>query len=64
MTSEKDLRGCVLALTGGVAPRLVDKAIYQGTPAYVIATASRVWVVRTDCTANRPDLITSVPLAS
>src|SRR5512146_2781604 len=36
------LRGCVLNLTDGVAPRLVDRASYQGTPAYVIATASQV----------------------
>jgi hypothetical protein len=58
------LRGCVLNLTGGAAPRLVDRASYQGTPAYVIATASHVWVVGLDCTAARPDLITSASLPS
>lgn len=58
------LRGCVLNLTGGAAPRLVDRASYQGTPAYVIATASHVWVVGLDCTEARPDLITSASLPS
>jgi cytoskeletal protein RodZ len=63
-TSVNVLRGCVLNLTGRTAPRLVDLASYQGMPAYVIATASHVWVVRLDCTAARPDVITSASLAS
>ena len=63
-TSVNTLRGCVLNLTGGAAPRLVDLASYQGTPAYVIATASHVWVVRLDCTAARPNVIASASLAS
>jgi hypothetical protein len=57
------LRGCVLKVTGGVLPRLVDRATYQGTPAYVIAGASRVWVVGIGCTAASPQVIASVPLA-
>jgi len=57
------LRACVLQVTGGVLPELVDLATYQGTPAYVIATASRVWVVGLGCTAARPQVITSVALA-
>ncbi len=31
-TSSAALRGCVLHLTGGAAPRLVDRATYQGSP--------------------------------
>lgn len=57
------LRGCVLHLTDGVVPRLVDRATYQGEPAYIIATSSRVWVVGLGCTADTTELITSVPLA-
>jgi hypothetical protein len=58
------LLGCVLQVTGGVPPELVDRGTYQGTPVYVIASSSRVWVVGLGCTAARPQLITSVPLAS
>jgi hypothetical protein len=57
------LRGCVLHLTGGVIPRLVDRATFQGEPAYVIASSSRVWVVGLGCTAAKPELVASVPLA-
>src|SRR5262249_4692250 len=57
------LRGCVLQLTNGKAPRLVDRATYQGEPAYVIASSSRVWVVGLGCTADKTELIASVPLA-
>jgi hypothetical protein len=57
------LRGCVQHFTGDTQPQLVDRATYQGTPAYVIASTSRVWVVGLGCTATKPELITSVPLA-
>jgi hypothetical protein len=57
------LRACVLKVTGGVLPALVDRATYQGTPAYVIASSRRVWVVGLGCTAARPQVIASVPLA-
>jgi hypothetical protein len=57
------LLACVLKVTGGVLPELVDRATYQGTPAYVIASSSRVWVVGLGCTAARPQVIVSVPLA-
>ncbi len=57
------LRACVLKVTGGVLPQLVDRATYQGTPVYVIASSSRVWVVGLGCTAARPQVIASVPLA-
>jgi hypothetical protein len=58
------LRGCVLHLTGGQPPRLVDQATYRGTPAYVIASSSHVWVVGLGCTATNAELITSVALGS
>jgi len=54
------LRGCVLHLTGDVPPRLVDRATYQGEPAYVIASSTRVWVVGLGCTATKTELIVSV----
>jgi hypothetical protein len=56
------LAGCVLHLTGQVRPSLVDRAMYQGKPAYVIAVANRAWVVGTGCTASNPELIASVGL--
>jgi hypothetical protein len=58
-----ELRGCVLAVTDGAAPRLVDQATYQGDPAYIIASSSQVWVVGLGCTAANTDLVQSVPLA-
>lgn len=57
------LRGCVLHLTGGALPRLVDRATYQGEPAYVIASSTSVWVVGLGCTAAKTELIVSVALA-
>jgi hypothetical protein len=58
------LRGCVLQLTEGVPPRLVDRATYEGESAYIIASSSRVWVVEPGCTAAKTEVVTSVPLAS
>ncbi|HEY7264522.1 MAG TPA: hypothetical protein VH589_23950 [Trebonia sp.] len=58
----RTLAACVLHLTGNVRPSLVDRATYQGKPAYVIAVPDRVWVVGLGCTASDPDLITSAPL--
>jgi hypothetical protein len=57
------LSGCVLHLTGDVPPRLVDRATYQGEPAYVIASSTRVWVVGLGCTAAKTELIVSAALA-
>jgi hypothetical protein len=57
------LLGCVQRLTGGGLPKLVDRATYQGTPVYVIASASAVWVVGLGCSATDPQLIVSVALA-
>jgi len=56
------LAGCVLRLTQNVPPSLVDRATYQGKPAYVIAVQARAWVVGLGCTASNPELITSIPL--
>ena len=56
------LSGCVSRLTGGVTPSLVDRASYDGTPAYIIAVPRRVWVVRLGCTAADLQEITSVSL--
>lgn len=58
------LISCVLAVTGGARPSLVERAFYQGKSAYVIAVPSKVWVVGLGCTASNPKLITSVPLTS
>jgi hypothetical protein len=56
------LSGCVSAVTGGVAPSLVDKASYDGIPAYIIAVPTEVWVVRRGCTAADTQLIARAPL--
>jgi hypothetical protein len=53
------LVGCVLRLTGGVLPQLVDRATYQANPAYIIEAHDEIWVVGIGCTATRPALITS-----
>jgi hypothetical protein len=58
------LSGCVLRVTGGVRPSLVDKATYQGQPVYVIAVPARAWVVERVCTASHPAIIKSVALTS
>jgi hypothetical protein len=55
--------GCVLRVTGGTDPSLVDEATYAGKPVYVIAVPNRVWVVGRGCTATDPELITSESLA-
>jgi hypothetical protein len=56
------LSACVLHLTGQRRPSLVDRATYQGKPAYVIAVTNWAWVVGTGCTASNPELIASVGL--
>lgn len=62
-TPSPALRGCVLHFTNGAAPRLVDRATYNGQPAYVIASSNHAWVVGLGCTAAKPELIAQVPLA-
>jgi hypothetical protein len=56
------LEACVSRVTGGVTPRLVDKASYDGKPAYIIAVPSQAWVVGLGCTAADTDVIAQVPL--
>ena len=56
------LSGCVSRLTGGVVPSLVDKASYDGVPAYIVAVPTEVWVVGRGCTAADTQLITRAPL--
>jgi hypothetical protein len=56
------LEGCVWQLTGGVTPSLVDKASYDGQPAYIVAVPTQVWVVGLACTAAHTDVIARVPL--
>ena len=54
-TAGSQLKGCVYAVTRGKAPALVDDAVYEGNPAYVIAARGdesgkwNVWVVGPDC---------------
>jgi hypothetical protein len=62
-TPSPGLSGCVSKVTGGAAPSLVDRASYDGIPAYIIAVPTRVWVVRLGCTATDTQLIAAVPLA-
>ena len=62
-TPSQTLIGCVLRVTGTASPSLVDRATYQGKPAYVIAVPTRAWVVGLGCTASNPEQITSIPLA-
>jgi len=56
------LAACALHLTGQARPSLVDRATYQGKPAYVIAVANWAWVVGPGCTASNPELMASVGL--
>ena len=63
-TPTTQLRGCVLQVTGGTTPQLVDRATYQGEAVYIIATSSRVWVVGLGCTATMPEVIVTTSLAS
>jgi hypothetical protein len=61
-TPSRQLAGCVSQVTGDVAPSLVDKATYDGIPAYIIAVPTQVWVVRRGCTAADTQLLTRIPL--
>jgi trimeric autotransporter adhesin len=56
------LEGCVRQLTGGLPPSLVDRASYDGKPAYIIAVPTQAWVVGLGCTAADTDVIAQVPL--
>ncbi|MBO0804921.1 MAG: hypothetical protein J2P25_17835 [Nocardiopsaceae bacterium] len=56
------LAGCVMSITGGTKPRLVEQAAYQSRPAYVIAVPDHAWVVARTCTASDPGTLASVSL--
>ncbi len=58
------LVGCVLQVTGGTTPSLVDRAYYQDKPAYVIVVPDKAWVVGVGCTASDTDVITSAALTT
>jgi hypothetical protein len=58
------LVGCVMHLTGDVAPEIVDRATYQSEQVYVIAANDEAWVVGIGCTASHPTVITSVKLSA
>jgi hypothetical protein len=60
----RNLTGCVLRVTEGVRPALVDEASYQGKPVYVIAVPARAWVVGRGCSASDTELITTVALTA
>jgi hypothetical protein len=58
------LIGCVRHLAGSAPVDLVEQASYQGRPVYVIATATRAWVVGLTCTAGNPGVIAKVTLST
>lgn len=68
--TEDQLRACVTQITGGIPPRLVDQARFQGRPATIIVQAAatgrpqQVWVVGPACSAGHPDLIAHTELTS
>jgi hypothetical protein len=59
--------GCVMAVTGGEQPVLVERARYAGRPAIVIVAHRQavyhVWVTAAGCSAGQPDVLdqTDVP---
>jgi hypothetical protein len=57
------LVGCVMHLTGDQEPAMVDRAVYESRPAYVIAVSDHAWVVSLNCTAAHPAVIESVALS-
>ncbi|HEX3749472.1 MAG TPA: hypothetical protein VHW06_02825 [Streptosporangiaceae bacterium] len=60
--------GCVIDVTGGTEPALVDSASYNGHPATIIALAhvghqvSQAWVVGPACSADNTDILAHVTL--
>jgi hypothetical protein len=60
--------GCVIDVTGGTEPALVDSASYNGRPATIIALAhvgnqlSQAWVVGPACSADKTDILVHVTL--
>jgi hypothetical protein len=60
---DQRMTGCVIGVTNGKNPTLVDSSTYEGTPATVIAAPGAtlntldVWVVGPDCSAQNPSLL-------
>ena len=55
-------RACVTHVIGSTVPKLFDEATFQGSAAYIIATASEAWVVGTGCSATVLDLLDTAVL--
>lgn len=61
---------CILRVTGGTKPTLVDVADYAGHPAMVIALDAvgtqigQAWVVGPTCSADNSDILTHIELPS
>jgi hypothetical protein len=65
----KSLPACVRRVSGGVRPRLVDVATYQGRPAAVIVLPAgpgrvKVVVVRLGCTGAASDVLARASVAT
>jgi hypothetical protein len=64
------LQGCVNRIDAGELVLLVEVARYRGTPATVIVTdvtvigPEQIWVVGTDCSASRSDVLTHATMAA
>jgi hypothetical protein len=58
------LIGCVQHLIGNAPLDLVELARYQGGRVYVVATATRAWVVGLGCTAGNSEVIAKVTLSA
>jgi Putative zinc-finger len=68
-SNSASLPACVRRVSGGVAPRLVDLATYQGTPATVIVIPAggdrvRVLVVGRGCTGAASDVLAQASVAT
>lgn len=58
----RSLVACVMHLTGGARPELVEEARYDSRPAYVIAVPNHAWAIARPCTGS-PAVLSSVSLA-
>jgi hypothetical protein len=54
------LVACVLKVTGGVVPSVVEYANYLDKPAFVIVLSDRGWIVGVGCTAKNPMILATV----
>ena len=62
----QQLRACVLRLTGGASPILLQSAHYQGQPAIVVVASrnsgDKVWVVAPGCSGTSQDVLGAATL--